>query len=304
MLRSLLVPLDGTRFSELALPLAEGIAQATGAALHLAHVHVPHPPDALLSNTQFHFEGVDLDDYDDHDKESEARYLDSLARRVGRDSDTKVDFALLEGDIKETLERYAQEVEADAVVLSTHSRTGVRRAWMGSVAEVLIRAGKLPVLAVHAEEDGTVGPPLQIRNLLIPLDGSELSETIVPAAAELALAFNARVTLLQVVSSRFPTHNGLVPALPQHWTEALQSGENYLEEVARRLRSRGLRVETMVMAHSRPSQAIRDVAMEVNADLLALATHGYTGLKRAVFGSVAEDVLRHCNIPMLIHRPV
>ena len=58
------------------------------------------------------------------------------------------------------------------------------------------------------------------------------------------------------------------------------------------------------MAHPKPSQAIRDVAAEVDADLVALATHGYTGFKRALFGSVAEDILRHCSIPMLIRRPV
>lgn len=304
MLRSLLVPLDGTRFSELALPLAEGIAQATGASLHLAHVHVPHPPDGMLANTQFQYEGVNLKEYDDHDQAWEASYLEALAQRVSRESSAPVDTALLVGEIPATLEEYARKVDADAVVLSTHSRTGMRRVWMGSVAEALIRAGDLPVLAVHGEEGEPVGPPRVLRSILIPLDGSDLSEAILAPAADLALAFGARVTLLQVVSSRFPSSSGLVPALPSHWTEALQAGEDYLEKVARRLRTRGIRVEPMVMAHPRPSQAIRDVADEIHADLIAMATHGYTGMKRALFGSVAEDVLRHTRVPLLVRRPV
>ena len=304
MLRSLLVPLDGTRFSELALPIAEGIAQVTGASLHLAHVHVPHPPEALLANTQFQYEGVDLDEYDENERSWERTYLEGLAQRVSRESSAVVDTALLEGDVPNTLQAYAQKVKADAVVISTHSRTGVRRVWMGSVAEALIRAGDLPILAVHAEEGEPVGPPQVIHNILIPLDGSELAEAILPSAADLALAFGARVTLLQIVSSRFPTSDGLVPALPQHWTDALQSGEDYLERIARRLRARGLRVEPMVMAHPKPSQAIRDVGDETDADLIAMATHGYSGMKRALFGSVAEDVLRHTEIPILIRRPV
>jgi len=304
MLRSLLVPLDGTRFSELALPLAEGIAQATGASLHLAHVHVPHPPEALLASTQFMYEGVDMDEYDQHDRKWERNYLTTLAQRVSRESAAAVDTALLEGEIPKSLEEYARKVNADAVVISTHSRAGVRRVWMGSVAEALIRAGGLPVLAVHAEEGDPVGPPLVLKNILIPLDGSELSESILAPAVELGLAFGARLTLLQVVSARFPTSNGLVPALPAHWTEALQAGEDYLEKVARRIRVRGLRVEPIVMAHPRPSQAIQDVANEVDADLVAMATHGYTGMKRALFGSVAEDVLRHSEIPLLVRRPV
>jgi nucleotide-binding universal stress UspA family protein len=304
MLRSLLVPLDGTRFSELALPLAEGIAQATGASLHLAHVHVPHPPEALLASTQFMYEGIDMDEYDRRDREREQTYLATLAQRVTRESSAPVDTALLEGEVPATLEKYARQVDADAVVISTHSRTGVRRVWMGSVAEALIRAGDLPILAVHAEEGDPVGPPLSIGNILIPLDGSELAEAIIAPAVELGLAFGSRITLLQVVSSRFPASNGLVPALPTHWTEALQAGEDYLEKVARRIRVRGLRVEPIVMAHPRPSQAIRDVVDEFRVDLVAMATHGYTGVKRALFGSVAEDVLRHCTIPLLVRRPV
>ena len=225
MLRSLLVPLDGTRFSELALPIAEGIAQATGASLHLAHVHVPHPPEALLASTQFQYEGVDLDEYDRHDRSWERSYLEALAQRVVRESSASVDTALLEGEVPSTLQEYAEKVKADAVVISTHSRTGVRRVWMGSVAEALIRAGDLPILAVHAEEGEPVGPPRVLRNILIPLDGSELAEAVLPHAVDLALAFGSRVTLLQIISSRFPTSNGLVPALPQHWTEALQAGE-------------------------------------------------------------------------------
>lgn len=304
MLRSLLVPLDGTRFSELALPLAEGIAQATGASLHLAHVHVPPSPEAMLASTQFMYEGLDMDEYDEHERTWERSYLATLAQRVSRESSADVDTALLEGEIPSTLETYAKKVDADAVVISTHSRTGVRRVWMGSVAEALIRAGGLPVLAVHAEEGDAVGPPLTLKNLLIPLDGSELSESILAPAVELALAFGARITLLQVVSARFPAANGLVPSLPQHWTDVLQAGEDYLEKVARRIRVRGLRVEPMVMAHPRAAQAIRDVAEEVDADLIAMATHGYTGLKRALFGSVAEDVLRNVRIPLLVQRPV
>ena len=111
MLRSLLVPLDGTRFSELALPIAEGIAQVTGASLHLAHVHVPHPPEALLANTQFQYEGVDLDEYDEHERSWEQTYLEALAQRVSRESSAMVDTALLEGDVPNTLHQLDQRQE-------------------------------------------------------------------------------------------------------------------------------------------------------------------------------------------------
>lgn len=75
MLKSLLVPLDGSEFSERALPLACRLARTTGAALHLAHVHEAHVPDHFLSNTQFHYEGLDLDEYDERHRREENEYL-------------------------------------------------------------------------------------------------------------------------------------------------------------------------------------------------------------------------------------
>ena len=303
MLRSLLVPLDGTRFSEYALPLAEGVAQATGAALHLAHVHVPHPPTALVGSTPFDYEGMELDNYDDRDRNAERVYMAALADRVAEASSASVDTALLEGEVPAALAKYAQEIRADAVVLSTHSRTGPRRAWMGSVAEGLIRSGTLPVLVIHADETGDVGPPLDIRNILVPLDGSELSEAVVAPAAELARACDARITLLHVLSTRHPGPGGMIPSAPDEWTRALEEGEGYLEGLAGRLRRRQIRVDTVAMAHPDPGRAIREVAEEARVDLIAMATHGYTGIRRILFGSVAEDVLRHCHVPMLIQRP-
>ena len=84
MLQSLLVPLDGSEFSERTLPLAHGLAKATGASLHLAHVHVSHTPDHFLSNTQFHFEGLDLAEYETRHREEEKAYLGAMEDRLGR----------------------------------------------------------------------------------------------------------------------------------------------------------------------------------------------------------------------------
>jgi len=303
MLRSLLVPLDGTRFSEYALPLAEGVAQATGAALHLAHVHVPQPPTDLVGVTPFQYEGMNLDAYEDDDRDRERDYMAALATRLSEATPGPVDTALLEGEVPSALSHYAKEVGADAAILSTHSRTGPRRAWMGSVAEGLIRSGDLPVLVIHADEGAEIGGPLNIRRILVPLDGSELSESILTTAVELVRACDARLTLLQVLSTGHPDPGGMIPTNPEQWAHALQEGEVYLEALAGRLRRRRIRVDTMVMAHSDAGQAIREVAQEDGADLIAMATHGYTGIRRVLFGSVAEDVLRHSHVPMLIQRP-
>lgn len=315
MLRSLLIPLDGTRFSEQALPWAEGIARATGAEIHLAHVHVPPDPDppgpgdeppvppGWTGETPTASRAVALPPRDDAEVRSrEWSYLDRLTSRVKESAATQVDAALLDGQVSPSLSAYASEVGADAVILATRSLSPVRRVWNRSVADALIRSGRVPVMAVRAGERDAVGPPRTIRRILVPLDGSTLAEAALAGAAELAWACSARVILLQVVSTRFPTGNGLYPSLAHHWIEALQEGEDYLERVAARLQIRGIPVDTMVLAGPDPARTIQEVAVESDADLIAMATHGYSGLRRALLGSVTRDVIRGTRIPVLVQR--
>lgn len=291
MFHSLLVPLDGTRFSESALPLAESIARATGASVHLAHVHVPHPPDGLLSNTPFQYEGVTMDEYEEREKRRERRYIDTVVDRVKRDAGVTVDGALLEGEVPVCLEAHARATGADAVVLASHARTGVPRAWLGSVAETLVRSTTIPVLALHAQPDGSPPPPLDaVEHILVPLDGSALAEAILAPAADLAEAVDARVTLVHV------THSGLMGQ------SRTADAEAYLRRIVQRMEDRGLEAAAEVVVGV-PAEAICATAERVGADLIALATHGRAGIRRALLGSVAMQVMHHTTLPLLVRRP-
>jgi nucleotide-binding universal stress UspA family protein len=283
--------LDGTRYGEHALPVAGAIARATGAAVHLARVHVPHLPDGLLANTQFQYEGVDLDEYADRSHDEEHRYLDGIVKRVERDAPVAVDSVLLEGDIARRLEDHARAVEADVVIITTHAREGFSRAWAGSVTEALIRTTTLPVLALRWRPEEPEPPPPEVKCLLVPLDGSPLAEAILPPAAELATALGSRVVLMHAV------HSGAMGrARSTH-------ARTYLSRVAQPLRSQGLDVETLVFSHGTTAEAICRAARQVDADLIALATHGRTGLGKAVLGSVTLDVLHRSDRPLLVRRP-
>jgi nucleotide-binding universal stress UspA family protein len=92
---------------------------------------VPHSPEQLLSNTQFHFEGLDISAYEEKDRKEEREYLARIMGTLGRDGDS----ALLEGDVADALGHYAEGVDADAIFMTTHGRTGVNRMWSGSVAD-------------------------------------------------------------------------------------------------------------------------------------------------------------------------
>lgn len=291
MFQSLLVPLDGTRFSEHALPVAETIARATSGAVHLARVHVANPPDGLLANTQFLYEGVTMEEYDGHARDEERHYLHRMVERVAQEAPVAVDGALLEGDIARRLEDHARAVGADAVVLTTHAREGLARAWAGSVTEALMHATTLPILALRWDLEQPEPPPPQIRTVLVPLDGSPLAEAILAPTMALASALGARVVLMHAVHSGAMGRSRSADAL------------TYLRRVAQPMEDRGLEVRTVVTSHGATAEAICATAREVDADLIALATHGRTGLRKAMLGSVTLDVLHHSERPLLMRRP-
>lgn len=302
MLQSLLVPLDGSEFSERTLPLAQDLAKATGASLHLAHVHVPHPPDHFLSNTQFQYEGVDMEEYEAHQRHQEKAYLDAVVARLG--CGVPVDASLLEGHVAEELHRCADAVRADLILITTHGHTGVSRMWLGSVADALVRTCHLPLLVVHPSFGQHLPPEvLRFGHIMVPLDGSALSASILPTAADVAKAWAARLTLVHVVSSSAVLGTRIFPLIPDDVGPAVEKAGEYLEGQAEGLRAQGLTVHTHVEEHEAPGRALAAIADKLDADLIALATHGYGGLKRALLGSVADKVLRSSPLPLLVQRP-
>ena len=246
MFRSILVPLDGTRFSERSLPLASELARASEAALHLARVHVPHEPDGLLSNTSFQWEGVDLSEYDGKDRREEEEYLHEVEARVATNG-LEVDSVLLDqGDVTEQLCAYAREVEADAIFITSHVRGGVGRLLLGSVADGVLRNSHLPVVIVHPSKgERDVRAPTDVDHVLVPVDWSNLAGTAFGPVVDLARATGARVTLTSIVTPMI-----LGPRIPPVEAEAPDEDElratEYLEDMADELRAEGLDVDVVV----------------------------------------------------------
>jgi nucleotide-binding universal stress UspA family protein len=149
------------------------------------------------------------------------------------------------------------------------------------------------------------------ERILVCLDGSQLAEQIMPYATEEAIRFESKVILLQVVHEPVafsPGIPGVVPVPVQTDTmveetrTALNRAKDYLEEMATPLRKRGLKVETVAIL-GRAGQAILDYANSNRVNLITIATHGHGGLPRAIFGSVADHVLRGSGLPILLIRP-
>jgi nucleotide-binding universal stress UspA family protein len=139
--------------------------------------------------------------------------------------------------------------------------------------------------------------------MLVPLDGSLSAEAILPFAEQVAGPLDAEVVLFRVVEPPSPIElvasAGVVS--PDTFTLRDIDAKRYLSEIARRLSKKGIRVRTRVMVGS-AAEEILGAARSTSADLIAMATHGRSGVGRALFGSVAESVLRASPVPVLLIR--
>ncbi len=305
MYRSILVPLDGSPYGEFAVPVAEGIAERTGARLHLVHVHVPLATAGSVRGAPVRAYG----EWDMDAKEQEAQYLSSLSERVLQRPGIAAERDLLEGSVVETLTSFAAESAADLIVMTTHGRGPLARAWLGSVADGLARHATVPVLLVRPAADPEPLGARLFRKVLVPLDGSPLAEQILQPATALGSLSSAEYVLIRVVSPLVltgysPPEGGLVQALDTSDLERMaQQAEEYLEVRAESLRAEGLVVRTQVVVEMQPAVGILDFARESGTDLIAMATHGRTGFSRLLLGSVADKVLRGTAAPVLLYRP-
>jgi nucleotide-binding universal stress UspA family protein len=301
MYRSLLVPLDGSAFGEHALPLALSIARRANASVKLVRVHVPFIlmyADSIAPGT-----------YEAEAKvmEQERAYLNGMVKRLAAVSPVPVTSALLEGPvIAECLQGCAATSGADLIVMTTHGRGPLSRFWLGSVADEMVRRATTPILLVRPHEKGLdlASEPV-LRHVLIPLDGSALAEQVLSHAGALASVIESEYTLLRVYGPEvdldpltYAVLGGFEPGTEQLRLKA----QEYLHQVAERLKGQGFKVRTHVVLGQHPASAILDTSQSLSVDLIALETHGRRGLPRLLLGSVADKVIRGASTPVLVHR--
>jgi nucleotide-binding universal stress UspA family protein len=313
MYRTILVPLDGSPFAEHALPLALSIARRAEARLLVAQVHAP------LAEMYTERRPGRENTLGPHLRQRDLAYLDRVVQQLAGRSSVSVTSALLDGPISDALHRHALSVDADLVVMSTHGRGPLARAWLGSVADQLVRQLPMPLLLVRPTDApfdlaGELGREADFRNVLIPLNGSGCAEKILGPAVALARLTGANCTLFEVVESvpiaRYgPADPAMAPTVLPFLTQLLEyqeqeraEAEAYLGRVAERLRAWSQPVRTRVAVHEQPAVAILEEARREHAGLIALATAARRGLPRLVLGSVADKVLRAAGVPVLLYR--
>lgn len=290
MFRTILVPLDGSPVGEQALAAAARLARAAHATVHLVHVHYPN------SLTPIVIETLPIIDAKLHSlaTQHEQFYLEQIAAApVMRGIQTAT--TVLEGEIAETLAAHAQAIQANLIVMTTHGWSGFEHFWLGSVAESLLRMTHTPLWLMRPGEPAQrAAQPL--RRILVPLDGSALSEQVLPHAQALASLDDARLILARVMMRR-RRREELSDA------EQKQQIEAYLQEVASRLEAQGVPADIAVGAAEQPARALLTLSRDLQVDAIALATRGQGGWRQIMVGSTADKVIRASPIPVLAVRP-
>lgn len=192
-----------------------------------------------------------------------------------------------------------EEQKATMIAMATHGASGLKRALFGSVAEAVVRKSPVPVLLLRPFWSYELVPAVRpehapIRNLLLPVDGSDLATQALPAVIEFAELFETRVVLLRVLDKK-ETKEGMAAAKAE--------AEKQLAALAKTIEKKGVETVAIVETGMPVEQILKAVRFH-EIDLIAMTTHGRSGLSRMVTGSVAEDVLREATVPVMIIRNV
>lgn len=300
--RTVLVPLDGSPDAEAALLHAVRVAQASGWAITL--VRVVQNPTIYAGQAGPYTLEIDPLPFWEEEVRVARSYLDRTAAAL-RERGLTVLEQVLDGDPATALLAWVGENPSIAmVVMSTHGYSGFRRLVLGSVAEKVLHTTPVPLLLVRSQRTSPHAD-VAYQTLLVPLDGSASAEQALPIARQLAGSTGATVALLHVM----PTPNDVILARQGYGGEwdaerlAAQQAkaEAYLQAAASAAFPTDIPVKTLVRDGHAGDQIVL-AAEEIGADLVVMATHGQTGLRRFWLGSMATYTVRHSAIPVLLVR--
>jgi nucleotide-binding universal stress UspA family protein len=292
MYSKILVPLDGSRFSEGVLPYVRTLARAAKLPVELLYVNDP----TRLAPFSPPLQGEE--------------YLQAVAASFAGAAEVKCTVEL--GEPAGTIVDLAAAQAGTLIAMTTHGYSATRRWLLGSVADKVLHGSANHLLLVRPT-DGDAGGEAPLKIILVPLDGSGLAEKVVPIATELASRLTLEIVLVRVLT---PVYYGppdtILPLFSQYvlnpkelWAQARAEVDEYLASKVDELRAQGLpHVSSLLIESSAGGAAaeIIDLAKRTTENLVAMSTHGRSGVGRWVLGSVTERVVRYSQDPVLVLR--
>jgi nucleotide-binding universal stress UspA family protein len=295
MFKHLLVPLDGSRLAEAALPAAAYLAQVLNATVTLIHIIERNAPKEVHNERHL-----------TNSPDAEA-YLEEIAGRAFPPT-VKVERHVHTSEVDKvalSIVEHTEEIQHDLVVMCTHGKSGPRDWIYGSIAQQVIGMKKTPVFLIRPNEM-VESQEYHCRKILVPMDRIIGHELGLPIAVELAQACRAGLHMLMVVPT-FSTLSGEGKAasrlMPGATTVALDmveaEGEDYLKTIRSKLKESGVSI-TLEIERGDPANMIVEISENIGADLIVLGTHGRAGMDAFWSGSVAPKISGCSSIPLLL----
>jgi nucleotide-binding universal stress UspA family protein len=292
-IKTILVPIDFSKMSASTIEAANNLAQRLGANVHLTHIEAAYPGGFRVMPAPFPTApGSWPGDITAEFRAAEWRELDRLAARFGIPSNH---CHLREGlPVFDEICRVAGEIRADLIVMPTHGWSGLKHTFLGSTAERVVQHAPCPVLISR-------GKLRTIDKILVPVDFSDCSLDALKAAIALAERVAAKIIVTHAVylDLAYTADGYAMYDLQETIDRATRAAEAEMKSFIRKAKFGTVKSGTRVTAGS-PVTEICEVAKDERVDLIVTPTHGLTGLKHLLTGSVAERVVRHAPCSVLV----
>jgi len=298
MYSKILVPLDGSRLSEGILPYARSLAKAFKIPIDLLLVIDPETISTASSPGTDHY----LYAAEANMKKNRSEYLDETVRFFL--PSLTVNCSVETGYPAEAIV-YKASAHADTLVaMSTHGRSGVQRWFIGSVADKVLHICTNPLLLVRTAGKEPANEQAGLKTVIVPLDGSPLAELVLPHVTAMAKEMDLAVVLVRAYSNTTEAYSteGHMPDIERLLESLKEEVKDYLEKKVQQLRDDGINKVSYVLAEGEAAGKIIDLARETPENLVAMCTHGRSGVGRWFLGSVTDRVVRHSGDPVLVIR--
>lgn len=290
----ILACVDLSPFTEVCLPYAISLARALQSNLTLIHVMQPrheYPGWGHISAMDWEI-----------DRQQARRHLERLEEEAAQALGRSVDVRLEQGHPAERIVEVEREIHADLTVLGSHGESGVTAWGVGSTVNQVLAVSHGSIFIAHA-----ASPAPSARSperIIVPLDGSQRTECVLPTATRIARAYRAELILVHVIQEQVPTavlHASEDLELARQLASHLEvSAKTYLEGLRAGLVRDGTVVRTVVVRHVSQRRAIIQVAKHEHADFIVVAAHGAECDGDCTHGSVTEYLLTHSVVPVLM----
>jgi nucleotide-binding universal stress UspA family protein len=281
MFEKILVPLDTSPFAEEVLPTVIELARSFDSEIHLVNICEAHKgPDAGVCQS----------------------YLEDKVEQINKGLEgktNKIKADMLTGSPGQKILSLAKEEKAGLIVMSSHGLSGVTLWPLGSTVDKVLRQTRQPLLIIKVKQvQETASQGGVFRRILVPLDGSELGARVVPFIVGIASRFGSEVVLFHVIQTDKRLHSlGRIDSVPireEEMSSLRKQAEEYLKGESRKFEGSGAAVVSLVKAGNVAEEIIK-YAAEINCHLIALSSHGHSGLESWIIGSVTNKILHAGN---------